>query len=75
MVVFLLLASMVFVLCCTRVVSGTFYKSKAPDGQTLRNVPFLPYWIPFAGHFFSLFASPSQFLETSRCVYEALGIR
>ncbi len=66
--VFVLLVLMAFAVCCTRARSGNSYKPKATEGHTLQNVPLLPYWIPFAGHFFSLLASPNRFLEKSRYV-------
>ena len=74
-VMFFLLAFTAFVVGCTRVLTGSSYNSKALNRQTLPNVPLLPYWVPFAGHFFSLFVNPSRFFEKSRCVKRTPWIR
>lgn len=55
-------------ICVTRILTGLAGKPKYLNGEGLRSVGMLPYWIPFLGHLFSFIAKFEEFLQQTRYI-------
>ena len=50
-----LFSALAVIVCTTRLLSGRRYKAKHTGEENLGEIPTYPYWIPYVGHFFSVF--------------------
>lgn len=50
-----LFSALAVILCTTRLLSGRRYEAKHTGEENAGEIPTYPYWIPYIGHFFSIF--------------------
>lgn len=66
--ILLIIFMLMMIACFTRFLSGRSYYVERTSTKDMRNVPQIPYWIPFIGLFFSYMIDPDCFLRKQRYV-------